>query len=1057
MAITQIQGKGAASTSLAFTSGNTAGNLLVVIGEANSALSVSDSQGNTWGTAVKIEDPSSTFLYIWYAKNCKAGANTVTVSGATNLVIAEYAGADVSSPVDVSSTNIVASSSTTQTSGSAATTAAGDLVIGAIDDGNGILPTPGTGFTSIGNVLTMSTIYKIQATVGAAAATWTTSSGIAYDAVMATFKAAPTGWKYSRAITIAHSKVANSDQTDFPVLVEGTYNFLSLLANGGKLETGHDFAFFSNSGLTSALDYEIESLDTSTGVASFWVRIPTLSHTADTVIYLAYGDASKTTDQSNKNAVWANYAGVYHFGSSAGALTANDSTSNARNGVVTGATVGTGQLGDVAGFFNSTNGDHIQISGLMGTSPDVTIEAWVSLTATGTGGAEVLSIGDNVALRLDTGTVMAGFFHSGGAWNNLQSTAHLKGTGWHHVAYSVTPGAQALYLDGVSVATDVNSGSINYSGDGSDTFFAVHGSGQTAFNFGGLISDARVSSVVRSADWIATQYNSQTDPASFYAVGAEISGATPQTITASGIASLEAFGSVTFSTTVLKALTGVASGEVFGSISVSANRVISLTGIATVQAFGNTAVSTAVSITPGAISSTEAFGLVTLGGSVSIDVGPGIPTSEAFGAVSLSTDLDQTIVISGIHSEESFGSAPILSTAAVLVLEGIDSVESFGQVTLSAGNVAIQVAGIPSASAFGHVTVKIDSSQRIPTIIWSYPAPIETGTALVPQQLGARCDDVTGTFRYNPPIGTILAPGLQRLSVAFTPDSPRWTTAFAEVFIQVGQSDAQAPAKTFPISFKYRRLDSDGDYVVTGHTGDFHINTPAAVAQACRTRLLLFAGEYWLDTSVGVPWSTEILGVGRTAYDTIIRETIIATPGVTAITAYSSSVGAARRALTISATINTLYGGQVSLSIPIAPSNSAPRNLADVTPATAPVPSVTMRIRKMDENGDFVFTGHRQDYFVNSAAGVAQAVMTRLRLWLGEWHLDTSEGTPWLTSVLGKNPQVYDAVLKDRILSSPGVTGITAYSSSLDVGNRSLSVTVSIGTRYGPITLTAAL
>lgn len=189
MSIALVQSRGVAGSSLAFASNNAAGHLLVAIGEANSALSVSDTQGNAWGTAVKIEDPSTTFIYIWFAANCKAGANTVTVPGALNLVIAEFSGAAQSSVTDVSSVNFPPTASSSQTSGSATTTAAGELVVGAVDNGNGILPTPTAGWTTLQNVATMSTIFQLQASAGSIAATWTTPSAVFYDAIMASFKA----------------------------------------------------------------------------------------------------------------------------------------------------------------------------------------------------------------------------------------------------------------------------------------------------------------------------------------------------------------------------------------------------------------------------------------------------------------------------------------------------------------------------------------------------------------------------------------------------------------------------------------------------------------------------------------------------------------------------------------------------------------------------------------------------------------------------------------------------------------------------------------------------
>ena len=43
------------------------------------------------------------------------------------------------------------------------------------------------------------------------------------------------GYSYRRAITISHTKVPTTDQTDFPVLVSGTFSYLATTANGGNV------------------------------------------------------------------------------------------------------------------------------------------------------------------------------------------------------------------------------------------------------------------------------------------------------------------------------------------------------------------------------------------------------------------------------------------------------------------------------------------------------------------------------------------------------------------------------------------------------------------------------------------------------------------------------------------------------------------------------------------------------------------------------------------------------------------------------------------------------
>lgn len=108
-----------------------------------------------------------------------------------------------------------------------------------------------------------------------------------------------------------------------------------------------------------------------------------------------------------------------------------------------------------------------------------------------------------------------------------------------------------------------------------------------------------------------------------------------------------------------------------------------------------------------------------------------------------------------------------------------------------------------------------------------------------------------------------------------------------------------------------------------------------------------------------------------------------------------------------------------------------------------------MRVRKQDASGDIVF-GSGADFFINEPAAVGQAVETRLLLFSGQWFVDVTEGTPWNTQILGKyTAKAYDAVLKSRILGTPGVKQISKYSSSVDARTRTLSVSATIDTIYG--------
>lgn len=107
---------------------------------------------------------------------------------------------------------------------------------------------------------------------------------------------------------------------------------------------------------------------------------------------------------------------------------------------------------------------------------------------------------------------------------------------------------------------------------------------------------------------------------------------------------------------------------------------------------------------------------------------------------------------------------------------------------------------------------------------------------------------------------------------------------------------------------RYRKLDADGDYVFGGGQADFLKDSPEAVAQAVQTRLRLARGEWFLDKTEGTPWD-QILGKYTAGtYDAAIRQRILGTQGVRELAAYSSSLNSEARELSVTATINTIYG-----------------------------------------------------------------------------------------------------------------------------------------------------
>lgn len=329
------------------------------------------------------------------------------------------------------------------------------------------------------------------------------------------------GWGafgYYRSLTVDHTKVSTTDQSNFPILVSGTYSYLATEANGGKVKnsSGYDIGFYSNADCsTGKLDWETVLYTGTTGAVNYRVRIPTLSSSSDTVIYLCYADAGISTDQSNKTGVWdSNYRGVWHLPDGS-TLTATDSTTYGRNGTITGATATTGPtyLDGAANIANTSQ--YIDFTGLtIANAQAATISAWVynaSHTAIHTviGGAC-----NSLSLRINTSAnIVAG---KTGIVDFTASTGTIADSTWTQVAFSWDgAGNFAYYINGAA------SGTGSTAQNPTTGTSRLGGSACYSESLAGSIDEVKISFSQRSAGWIATEYNSESNPTTFYTVGAQ--------------------------------------------------------------------------------------------------------------------------------------------------------------------------------------------------------------------------------------------------------------------------------------------------------------------------------------------------------------------------------------------------------------------------------------------------------------------------------------------------------------------------------------------------------
>jgi len=81
-----------------------------------------------------------------------------------------------------------------------------------------------------------------------------------------------------------------------------------------------------------------------------------------------------------------------------------------------------------------------------------------------------------------------------------------------------------------------------------------------------------------------------------------------------------------------------------------------------------------------------------------------------------------------------------------------------------------------------------------------------------------------------------------------------------------------------------------------------------------------------------------------------------------------------------------------------------------------------MKYRMLDTNGDYVL-GMGESEFLSGSEAVAQAIVTHIKLLLGEWWEDVNQGTPLFQSILGKpgseeHLNSVDNIYKAMILST---------------------------------------
>lgn len=340
-------------------------------------------------------------------------------------------------------------------------------------------------------------------------------------------------YKYRKRISFNPAQVSGStDLVNYTALISiPSDNNLRTVANSGHVEnaSGYDIVFASDDGVT-LLSHQLEKYTASTGELVAWVKVPTLSTTYTTNIYMYYGNTAITTDQSTGSAWNSTYEGVWHLNNNI----FNDGTSNGNTAVNGGSTNLTNAKIAGGRSFPGTNTNYIQtpLNGMPGGSGNGSILLWGRVTSyeastyffgvtTNQSGGYAnrlqLYIGDG------SGTLYLGLGSNHTLDNNVQVFSLNT---WYHIA---------LTWATTNAATGAGNYSIYVNGtlQGSGTypaFTTMHSfgdlgndgnAGQRTEEITGDVDELQAISATLSSDWILTTYNNQNSPSTFYSVWAE--------------------------------------------------------------------------------------------------------------------------------------------------------------------------------------------------------------------------------------------------------------------------------------------------------------------------------------------------------------------------------------------------------------------------------------------------------------------------------------------------------------------------------------------------------
>ncbi len=322
--------------------------------------------------------------------------------------------------------------------------------------------------------------------------------------------------------------------TNFPVLLEIIdSDLIKTGAASDKLKSSvaNDIAFTDSADVQNTateLSYQLESYDAATGTIKVWVRIPSLSKSANKVLYFYFGSTNPPSHAADSTTWAADYKAVFHFNESTYDNSSSDGVkdgSGANHAKLTSSA--NNQIGGKIGNAYSFNGSDQKIitTNTITTPTNFTMSAWIKPSTLNLDQKIITNQGTDgkgLKLGLYSNNIPEVEFYAGFPFlnRNVGGGTTLNTSNWYYVQGIFDGSNLTTYVNGV---LDRTLSGVSIEAVGSTLKIGVESSGTSNY-FNGIIDEVRLSNVAKSADWIKTEYQNQLYPSN---IGTGLSGGLP--------------------------------------------------------------------------------------------------------------------------------------------------------------------------------------------------------------------------------------------------------------------------------------------------------------------------------------------------------------------------------------------------------------------------------------------------------------------------------------------------------------------------------------------------